>query len=324
MTEMNRDLLNKTVDIIVPCYNEDGNIEAFFERVNETVSKIDGYAFSYIFVDDGSMDDTLNKIKMLAEKFGYVNYISFSRNFGKEAAMYAGLKASKDRDSDYAVIIDADLQHPPEMIREMIETVEETGCDSCAARRVTRKGEPRIRSLFARTFYKIMNRYSDIEILDGAVDFRLMNRKMIKAIVSMPENQRFSKGIFAWVGFHTEWIEFENAERISGESKWSMWSLTKYAIAGFLDFAASPLKAIGVFGGITAAVAAIYIIVEILKTLIIGKDVPGYASIICLILFFGGLITAVLSIMGEYIGRMYMETKGRPIYIEKESDLDEK
>ena len=168
-----------------------------------------------------------------------------------------------------------------------------------------------------------MNRYSDIEIIDGAVDFRLMNSKMIKAIVSMPENQRFSKGIFAWVGFHTEWIEFENVKRLSGESKWSVWSLTKYAIAGFLDFAASPLKAVGVFGGITSVGAAIYLIIEILKTLIMGIDVPGYASIICLILFFGGLITAVLSIMGEYIGRMYMETKGRPIYIEKESDLDD-
>ena len=168
-----------------------------------------------------------------------------------------------------------------------------------------------------------MNRYSDIEIIDGAVDFRLMNKKMMKAIVSMPENQRFSKGIFAWVGFHTEWVEFENIKRINGESKWSVWGLTKYAIAGFLDFAASPLKAVGVFGGITAAGATIYLIVEILKTLIMGKDVPGYASIICLILFFGGLVTAVLSIMGEYIGRMYMETKGRPIYIEKESDLDE-
>ena len=249
--------------------------------------------------------------------------ISFSRNFGKEAAMYAGLKAAGDRRTDYAVIIDADLQHPPQLIKDMIRITEETGCDSCAARRVTRKGEPRIRSVFARAFYKIMNRYSDIEIIDGAVDFRLMNSKMIKAIVGMPENQRFSKGIFAWVGFHTEWIEFENVKRLSGESKWSVWSLTKYAIAGFLDFAASPLKAVGVFGGITSVGAAIYLIIEILKTLIMGIDVPGYASIICLILFFGGLITAVLSIMGEYIGRMYMETKGRPIYIEKESDLDE-
>ena len=308
----------KKIDIIVPCYNEGDNIDIFFEEVQRAVSDIEGHAFSYIFIDDGSADDTLEKIKALG-----VHYISFSRNFGKEAAMYAGLKAAKERNSDYAVIIDADLQHPPQLIKEMIRKTEETGCDSCAARRVTRKGEPRVRSIFAGAFYKLMNRYSDIEIIDGAVDFRLMNRKMIKAIVSMPENQRFSKGIFAWVGFHTEWVEFENVQRLSGESKWSVWSLTKYAIAGFIDFAASPLKAIGVFGGITTVGAAIYLIVEILKTLIMGKDVPGYASIICLILFFGGLVTAVLSIMGEYIGRMYMETKGRPIYIEKESNIDE-
>ena len=318
----------KKIDIIVPCYNEGDNIDTFFKEVQRAVSDIEGYAFSYIFIDDGSFDDTLEKIKALAcdkescAGAGDIHYISFSRNFGKEAAMYAGLKAAKDRNSDYAVIIDADLQHPPQLIEEMIRKTEETGCDSCAARRVTRKGEPRVRSIFARAFYKLMNRYSDIEIIDGAVDFRLMNRQMIKAIVSMPENQRFSKGIFAWVGFHTEWVEFENVKRLSGESKWSVWSLTKYAIAGFIDFAASPLKAIGVFGGITTVGATIYLIVEILKTLIMGKDVPGYASIICLILFFGGLVTAVLSIMGEYIGRMYMETKGRPIYIEKESNID--
>ncbi len=311
------------IDIIVPCYNEGDNIDIFFCEVEKAVSDIEGYDFSYIFIDDGSTDDTLEKIKDLACGKKEIHYISFSRNFGKEAAMYAGLKAAGDRRTDYAVIIDADLQHPPQLIKDMIKITEETGCDSCAARRVTRKGEPRIRSVFARAFYKIMNRYSDIEIIDGAVDFRLMNSKMIKAIVSMPENQRFSKGIFAWVGFHTEWIEFENVKRLSGESKWSVWSLTKYAIAGFLDFAASPLKAVGVFGGITSVGAAIYLIIEILKTLIMGIDVPGYASIICLILFFGGLITAVLSIMGEYIGRMYMETKGRPIYIEKESDLDD-
>lgn len=328
------DSRRKTINIIVPCYNEELNIDAFFNEVQTNLLNITkGYSactdtgagsdFIYYFIDDGSTDNTLEKIKNLADKYDFVHYISFSRNFGKEAAMYAGLKAAKDSHADYAVIIDADLQHPPELISEMIATVEETGCDSCAARRVTRKGEPRIRSMFARAFYRIMNRFSDIEIIDGAVDFRLMNRKMIKAIVDMPETQRFSKGIFAWVGFDTRWIEFENVERISGESKWSVWGLTRYAITGFIDFAASPLKAIGVFGGLTTLGSAIYLLIEILKTLIFGKDVPGYASIICLILFFGGLVIAVLSIMGEYLGRMYMETKNRPIYIEKESDLDE-
>lgn len=239
--------------------------------------------------------------------------------------MYAGLKASAEsrggKGADYAVIIDADLQHPPGLIREMLQVIEETGCDSCAARRVSRKGEPRIRSLFARGFYKIMNRFCDIEIVDGAVDFRMMSRRMVRAVVSMPETQRFSKGIFAWVGFDTRWIEFENIRRASGESHWSMWSLTKYAITGFLDFAETPLKVTGVLGGIISVGSVIYLIVELLKTLFLGKDVPGYESLICLLLLFGGLIVAILSLIGEYIGRMYMETKNRPIYIEKESAL---
>ena len=320
---------NKKVDIIVPCFNESGTVDLFYDRTSEAVETIDGYEFSFIFIDDGSTDDTLDRIRNLVHVnqqkndsagTGSIRYISFSRNFGKEAAMYAGLRASG---GDYALIMDADLQHPPQMIGSMISRLEETGADSCAARRVSRKGEPKIRSMFARLFYKVMNRFSDIEIADGVVDFRLMSRRMVRAIVNMPENQRFSKGIFAWVGFDTCWIEFENVERIAGESKWSVWSLTKYAIDGFIDFAVSPLKFVGVFGSITAAGSAVYMIVEIVKTLILGKDVPGYASTICLILFFGGLIIAILSVIGEYIGRMYLETKGRPIYVEKESNIDE-
>lgn len=321
----------KVVDIIVPCYNEAGNIDAFYDAVQAAIEPIEGYDFSYIFVDDGSTDETLAMVKEIAAAavvdVTTVRYISFSRNFGKEAAMYAGLKASAEsrggRGADYAVLIDADLQHPPELIRQMIRTIEETGCDSCAARRVSRKGEPKIRSLFARSFYKIMNRFSDIEIVDGAVDFRILNRQMIRAIVRMPETQRFSKGIFAWVGFDTRWIEFENVKRLSGESKWSVWSLMKYAIAGFLDFAEAPLKFTGLMGGVISAGAVIYLIIELLKTLLVGKDVPGYESLICLLLFFGGMIIAILSVIGEYIGRMYLEAKRRPIYIEKESNLDE-
>ena len=321
----------KTVDIIVPCFNEAQNIDAFYDAVQETAVHAEGYDFSYIFIDDGSTDETLSMIRQIAEAavtdVTTVRYISFSRNFGKEAAMFAGLKASAEsrggRGADYAVLIDADLQHPPQLILEMIRTIEETGCDSCAARRVTRKGEPKIRSAFARGFYKIMNRFSDIEIVDGAVDFRMMNRQMVRAILQLPETQRFSKGIFSWVGFDTRWIEFENVKRLSGESKWSIWSLAKYAIAGFLDFAEAPLKFTGVLGGIISVGAVVYLIVELLKTLIVGKDVPGYESLVCLILFFGGMIIAVLSVIGEYIGRMYLETKRRPIYIEKESNIDE-
>lgn len=312
---------NKVIDIIVPCYNESKTLNLFRTEVQRAVSEIEGYDFKYIFIDDGSQDSTLDIIKSFAaDDEQNVRYISFSRNFGKEAAMYAGLKAST---GDYAVIMDADLQHPPQLISEMVGKIEMTGADSCAARRVSRKGEPKIRSFLARSFYKIMNKFSDIEIVDGVVDFRLMSRQMVKAILSMPERQRFSKGIFAWVGFDTCWIEFENVERIAGESRWSLWKLMRYAVDGFIDFAVSPLKFAGVFGFITSLGAAIYLIVEVLKTLILGKDVPGYASTICLILFFGGMIIAILSIIGEYIGRMYIETKDRPIYIEKESNIDE-
>ena len=321
----------RTVDIIVPCYNEADNIDAFYDAVQKVAEEAAGYDFSYIFIDDGSSDGTLEMIKQIAEAavvdVTTVRYISFSRNFGKEAAMYAGLKASRDsrggRGADLAVLIDADLQHPPELILDMIRTMEETGCDSCAARRVSRKGEPRIRSVFARAFYKIMNRFSDIEIVDGAVDFRMMNRQMVRAICSLPETQRFSKGIFSWVGFDTRWIEFENVKRLSGERKWSIWGLARYALAGFLDFAEAPLKFTGLLGGLICAGAAVYLIIELLKVLIVGKDVPGYESLICLLLFFGGMIIAVLSVIGEYIGRMYLETKNRPIYIEKESNLDD-
>lgn len=354
--------MTKHIDVIVPCYNEESSLDRFWKESGAAFSKITGYAFRYIFIDDGSTDGTLDKIRRLAslqdaaktdadgplaladdgepgsaslqdasEKHGApetpagfspkVSYISFSRNFGKEAAMYAGLQASH---GDFAVIMDADLQHPPKLVEKMIRIVEETGCDSCAARRVSRRGEPKIRSAFARAFYKLMNRYSDIEIVDGAVDFRLMSRRMVKAIVRMPERQRFSKGIFSWVGFDTQWIEFENVKRISGESKWTLWGLVKYALDGFIDFAEAPLKLVGVLGGLTTVCSAVYFIIEFFKTIIVGKDIPGYASTICLILFFGGLIIAILSLIAEYIGRMYLETKGRPIYIEKESNVDEK
>ena len=317
----------KTVDIIVPCYNEEQNIEAFYRRTRQVEESLEGCSFSYIFVDDGSTDGTLETIKKLCqeavERVVSIKYISFSRNFGKEAAMYAGIRASAGSSGDLAVIIDADLQHPPEMIGNMLGIMEETGCDCVAARRVYRKGEPKIRSLLARGFYKIMNRYSDISIADGAVDFRLMKKAMVKAIASMPETQRFSKGIFAWVGFDTEWIEFENVKRLSGESKWTVWGLTKYAVDGFIDFADYPLKVLGAFGGVTAAGSALYLVFEIIKTLVMGKDTPGYASTICLILFFGGVIIAMLGLLGEYIGRMYLETKGRPVYVEKESNIDD-
>ncbi|MGN0701627.1 MAG: glycosyltransferase family 2 protein [Lentihominibacter sp.] len=317
----------RTVDIIVPCYNEEQNIEVFYRKARQVEESLEGCSFSYIFIDDGSTDGTLDIIKKLCEeaveRVVSIKYISFSRNFGKEAAMHAGIRTSAGSSSDMAVIMDADLQHPPEMVGDMLKIMEETGCDCVAARRVSRKGEPKLRSLLARGFYRIMNRYSDISIADGAVDFRLMKKSMVKAIASMPETQRFSKGIFAWVGFDTEWIEFENVKRLSGESKWTVWGLAKYALDGFIDFANYPLKVLGAFGGVTAAGSALYLVFEIIKTLIMGKDTPGYASTICLILFFGGVIIAMLGLLGEYIGRMYLETKGRPVYVEKESNIDD-
>ena len=310
----------RQIDIIVPCYNEEKNIANLYGETNKAVADIADCRFCYIFVDDGSSDGTLAEIRKLAAASDDVKYISLSRNFGKEAAMYAGIRNAK---GDMTLIMDADLQHPPALIPEMIARMDKTGCDCCAARRVTRKGEPRIRSFCARMFYKLMNRYSDIDLADGAVDFRLMSRRMVKAICSMPERQRFSKGIFAWVGFDTEWIEFENVKRMAGESKWSAFGLVKYALDGFLDFAASPLKIVGAFGCVVTVGAALYFIIEIVKTLVMGKDIPGYASLLCLILFFGGLSVAILSLLGEYMGRIYMETKGRPVYIEKESNIDE-
>lgn len=318
----------KSIDIIVPCYNEEANIDRFFAATQEAENSIENCSFNYIFIDDGSTDETLEKIKALeikglkADPPEVIKYISFSRNFGKEAAMYAGIKASAAGASDYAVIIDADLQHPPVLIKEMLEKIEETGCDSVAARRVSRKGEPIIRSLLARAFYKIMNKFSEIQLADGVVDYRIMSRPMVKALANMPERCRFSKGLFQWVGFDTEWIEFENVKRMSGESRWSLWGLLKYAIDGFVDFANSPLKATGMAGGIIAIGSLIYLIAEIVKTIVMGKDTPGYASTICLILFFGGVIIAMLGLIGEYIGRMYIETKGRPVYVEKESNIE--
>lgn len=310
----------KTVDLVVPCYNEGKMVNMFYERVNEIVSKIEGYEFSFIFVDDGSRDDTLKKIKQLAKDYSNVKYISFSRNFGKESAMYAGLKAST---ADRVTIIDADLQHPPELIEDMLKAIDEEGYDSCSARRISREGEPKIRSAFSRLFYKLINKMSEIDIVDGAVDYRMMTRQMVDAIVSLPEVHRFSKGIFCWVGFKTKWIEFKNIERIVGESKWSFWSLFKYAIDGIVAFTTFPLRIATIIGSCISSIAFIYLLVEFIKTLVFGNKVPGYASTIIIILFIGGVIIMSLGIIGEYLARMYMETKRRPIFIAKETNIDE-
>lgn len=310
----------KTVDLIVPCYNESAMIDLFYEKTAQVVSQIDGYSFTFIFVDDGSTDDTLQKIKALATAHRCVKYISFSRNFKKEAAMYAGLKAST---GDRVTIIDADLQHPPELIEPMLKAIDEEGYDSCSARRVSREGEPKLRSAFARLFYKLINKMSEVEIVDGAVDFRMMTRQMVNAVLSLQEVQRFSKGIFCWVGFKTKWIEFKNIERIAGESRWSFWSLLRYAIDGITAFTTFPLRLATIFGTVVSLSAFIYLIAELIKTLIFGSTVSGYPSTIIIMLFIGGIIIMALGIIGEYLARMYMETKRRPIFITRDTNIED-
>lgn len=309
----------KTVDLIVPCYNESEMIDIFYDTTKKIVSEIEGYSFNFIFIDDGSRDDTIKKIKNLAESNNDVQYISFSRNFGKEAGMYAGLKAST---ADRVAVIDADLQHPPELIKDMLYAIDVEGYDSCSARRVSREGEPKIRSAFARLFYKMINKMSEVEIVDGAVDFRMMTRQMVDAILDLPEIQRFSKGIFCWVGFNTKWIEFKNIERIAGESRWSFWSLFRYAIDGITSFTTFPLKFATIVGSIVSTAAFIYLVVELLKTLIFGSTVSGYPSTIIIMLFIGGITIMSLGIIGEYLGRLYTEVKNRPIFIYKDTNIE--
>lgn len=307
----------KTVDIIVPCYNEQEVLTTFFKETDKIVSNIEGYSFRYLFVNDGSKDDTLLLLKGLAATYPYVNYISFSRNFGKEAGMYAGLENST---GDYAIIMDADLQHPPSLIPQMIESVEK-GHDCCAAYRTNRKGEKVIRSFFSRNFYKINNKLTNVKMPYGAVDFRIMTHQMVESIVSLSEVQRFSKGIFCWVGFDTEWIPYENVERTIGTTKWSFKGLTKYALDGILAFSVSPLKLLTVMGFSISLIAIFYAVFILIKTIVQGVDAPGYASTIIIVLMLGGIIEISIGVLGEYIARIYTEIKHRPVYIAKENTL---
>ena len=311
------------ISLIVPCYNEEGSLPILYEalcNVRKAETSPDRF-YEFIFVNDGSRDKTSSIIKELAENDNSVKYIFFSRNFGKEAAMYAGMQKAK---GDYIAILDADMQDTPSLIPEMINILDSGEFDIVAARRVTRKGEPKIRSFFARCFYKLINRMCDVEIADGARDFRLMKREVVDAILSLTERQRFSKGIFAWVGFRTKWIEHENVERVAGETKWSFWKLFKYAIDGIVAFTTAPLR-LATYAGFGFAFAGfVYLIYYFIRAIVltIYNDVPGYPSLLCFILFIGGLILMCLGILGEYIGRIYIETKGRPIYIPSEESKD--
>ncbi len=305
----------KTISVIVPCFNEQEVLPIFYKEITKVAADMAGYDFEFIFVDDGSKDETLNECKKLAESDDRVKYISFSRNFGKEAAMYAGLEKST---GDMVVIMDVDLQDPPALLPQMVYAIETEGYDSVATRRVTRKGEPVIRSFFARMFYKIINKISKTEIVDGARDYRLMSRQFVNSLLELSERNRFSKGLFGWVGYKTKWLEYENVERVAGETKWSFWKLFKYSIDGIVAFSTFPLD-IAAFIGILLCIAAfIYLIVLFVQTLAFGNPVSGYPSLMCVILFIGGIQLLTIGILGKYLAKTYLETKKRPIYIAKE------
>ena len=298
-------------------YNEQESLGILYQELNRVTDTIKDYEFEYLFVNDGSKDNTLQEIQKLAATDERVHYVSFSRNFGKEAALYAGLS---NADGDYIVTMDADLQDPPSLLPQMFAMIESQDCDNVATRRVNRKGEPPIRSFFARCFYKLMRRLSSIDIADGARDYRLMSRAMVDSILSVSEYNRFSKGIFAWVGYETKWLEFENVERSAGETKWSFWKLVRYSIDGIINFSNTPLQISSYLGMILTIVSFIAIIVEVIRALVFGDPVAGWPSLVCIITFIGGIELFCMGIMGQYIAKTYMEVKRRPHYIIKESN----
>lgn len=305
------------VSIVVPMYNEQESLGILYQELNRVTDTIKDYEFEYLFVNDGSKDNTLQEIQKLAAADERVHYVSFSRNFGKEAALYAGLS---NADGDYIATMDADLQDPPSLLPQMLAMIESQDCDNVATRRVNRKGEPPIRSFFARCFYKLMRRLSNIDIADGARDYRLMSRAMVDSILSVSEYNRFSKGIFAWVGYETKWLEFENVERSAGETKWSFWKLVRYSIDGIINFSNTPLQISSYLGMILTIVSFITIIVEVIRALVFGDPVAGWPSLVCIITFIGGIELFCMGIMGQYIAKTYMEVKRRPHYIIKESN----
>lgn len=306
------------ISLIIPCYNEQDALPIFH---SETAKVLNGMGCEYelLFINDGSKDETLAILKALAEKDQHVSYLSFSRNFGKEAAMYAGFCNAH---GDYIAIMDADMQDPPELLPKMMEILKTGEYDSVATRRISRKGEPPIRSFFARKFYQIINTISDSDIIDGARDFRLMKKEMADAIVSMSEYNRFSKGIFGWIGFRTYWLPYENVERVAGETKWSFWKLFKYAIDGIINFSQAPLSLASWFGMLMTFFSFALLFLIVIRKLAFGDPVAGWASTICVIIFIGGIQLFCLGIMGQYIAKTYMETKQRPHYIISETNVE--
>ena len=305
------------ISIVVPMYNEQESLGILYKELNRVTDTLPEYEFEYLFVNDGSSDATLAEIRQLAEKDKRVRYVSFSRNFGKEAALYAGLKNAT---GDYVATMDADLQDPPALLPQMIAMIEAADCDNVATRRVNRKGEPPIRSCLAKCFYKVMRHLSHIEIADGARDYRLMSRAMVDSIVSVSEYNRFSKGIFAWVGYETKWLEFENVERSAGETKWSFWKLVRYSFDGIINFSDTPIRISSYLGLLLTVLSFVAIIIEVIRALVFGDPVAGWPSLVCIITFIGGIQLFCMGIMGQYIAKTYMEVKRRPHYIVKETN----
>jgi len=310
----------KLISIVVPCYNEEPTLNILYEELNKVTATMSEYGFEYVFINDGSKDKTLNILKEMAQKDIRVKYVSFSRNFGKEAALLAGLKNAK---GDFVATMDADMQDPPSLLPEMVSYVASGEYDNAATRRVSRKGEPIIRSFFARMFYRVMRHITDIEIMDGARDYRVMNRPMVDSIIALQEYNRFSKGIFSWVGFETKWIEFENVERSAGETKWSFWKLLRYSIEGMVSFSDAPINIASWLGLIMTGVSVIALLFLFLRALIFGDPVAGWPSLACIMTFIAGIQLFVMGMMGQYVSKTYMEVKNRPHYIVKDSNVED-
>lgn len=311
--------MKELISIIVPCYNEEKALPHYYNKMKEIMNNMNYVDFEIILVNDGSKDNTLKEMQELARNDARIKFINFSKNFGKEAAMYAGFEYSK---GDFIAVMDADLQDPPELLEEMYKGIKEENYDCVATRRTTRKGEPPIRSFFARMFYRLINRISKTEMVDGARDYRLMTRQMLNAILSMKEYNRYSKGLFSFVGFDTKWLEYENVERVAGETKWSFWKLFKYAIEGITAFSTTPLIFSSIVGLIFCLVAFIAIIFIIVKTLVYGDPTAGWPSMACIIVFVSGIQLFTIGIIGQYLSKTYLEVKKRPIYIIKETEKD--
>ncbi len=305
------------ITLIIPCYNEQEVLGILYEELKKVTSQMNQHSFELLFVDDGSKDDTLKILKEMAEQDERVVYYSFSRNFGKEAAMYAGFYHAS---GDYVAVMDADMQDPPSLLPEMMSYLESGEYDSVATRRVSRQGEPKIRSFFARRFYKLINKISDADIVDGARDFRLMKREMVDAIVEIGEQNRFSKGIFGWIGFKTKWLPFENVERAAGETKWNFWKLFKYSLDGIFNFSQAPLQIASLIGLFFTFISFIAIIFIMVRKFIWGDPVEGWPSLACIITFIGGVQLFCMGIIGQYLAKTYVEVKKRPHYIVAETN----